>query len=111
MLHVHVLLVAPLGTGNMPQPGADQHQRRVPIRETADHPGPSPDFPIQSLNHIVRSDLCPMLRREVTIGQRFFEAVLHFFRRFLELHRFKLCHNSTSFFSRGFLALLRMDRF
>ena len=82
MLHVHVLLVAPLGTGNVTQPGADQHQRRVPIRETADHPGPSPDFPIQSLNHIVRSDLCPMLRREVTIGQRFFETVLNFFRRF-----------------------------
>ena len=35
VLHVHILLVAPLGTGHMAQPGTDQHQSRVADRETA----------------------------------------------------------------------------
>lgn len=38
--HIHVLLVAPLGTGDMAEPGADQHQRRVPIWEAAYYAGP-----------------------------------------------------------------------
>ena len=40
MLHIHVLLVAPLSTGDMAEPGADRHQRRVPSWETAYHAGP-----------------------------------------------------------------------
>ena len=35
MLHVHVLLVAPLGAGHMAKPGADQHQGRIAVWETA----------------------------------------------------------------------------
>ena len=30
MLHVHVLLVAPLGAGYMSQSGTDQHRRFIP---------------------------------------------------------------------------------
>ena len=39
VLHVHVLLVAPLSTSHMAQPGTDQHQSRVAVREAANHPG------------------------------------------------------------------------
>ena len=37
VLHVHVLLVAPLGAGHMAQSGADQHEGRVSVRETPHH--------------------------------------------------------------------------
>ena len=61
VLHVHVLLAAPLGSGNMPQPGTDQHQCGIPIRESAHNPRSAPNFPVHALNHIVGSDLRPML--------------------------------------------------
>ena len=43
MLHVHVLLVAPLGVGYMAQPRADQHQGGVTVRECPHHPRPTAD--------------------------------------------------------------------
>lgn len=41
VIHVHVLLVAPLSTGYMSQPVTDQHKGRVAIREVAHHTGAS----------------------------------------------------------------------
>ena len=35
VLHVHVLLVVPLGASHTAQPGTDQHEGRVTSRETA----------------------------------------------------------------------------
>ena len=52
MLHVHVLLVAPLGSSHMAEFGTDQHESRVAIRETAYHPGTAEDFPIQPFNQL-----------------------------------------------------------
>ena len=42
VFHVHVFLVAPLRAGHMAQPGADQHKRRVAIRESAHYTEPMP---------------------------------------------------------------------
>ena len=53
VLHVHVLLVAPLGAGHMSQLGTDQHQGRVSVRERPHSTGPAADFTIQAFNHIV----------------------------------------------------------
>ena len=39
VLHVHVLLIAPLGTSHMAQPGTDQHEGGVAVREAAYHAG------------------------------------------------------------------------
>lgn len=39
MLHIHVLPAVPLGTSYMAEPGADQHEGRVAIGESAHHPG------------------------------------------------------------------------
>ena len=61
MLHVHVLPVAPLCTGNVPQSGADQHQRRVSVRETAHHARPAPDLAVEPLYGVVGADSRPML--------------------------------------------------
>ena len=46
VLHVHVFLVTPLGTGYMAQPGADQHESRVAVRETTHHTGTAANFPV-----------------------------------------------------------------
>ena len=59
MLHVHILLVAPLSTGRMAQPGTDQHQSRVTVRETANHTGAAANLPVQPLNDIVGTDMRP----------------------------------------------------
>ena len=72
VLHVHVLLVAPLGTGHMAQPGTDQHKGRVAVRETAHHTGAAADLPVQPLNDIVGADASPVLAGKVTIGKLFF---------------------------------------
>ena len=46
VLHVHVLLVAPLGAGHMAYPGTGKHQGIVAIRETANHTGTTADLPV-----------------------------------------------------------------
>ena len=50
MLHIHVLFVAPLGTGHMAQAGTDQHEGRIAVREGSHHTGPAADLPAQPLN-------------------------------------------------------------
>ena len=72
VLHVHVLLVAPLGAGHMAQPGTDQHEGGVAVRETAYHPSAAADLPVQPLNDIVGADASPVLAGKVTIGKLFF---------------------------------------
>ena len=64
VLHVHVLLVAPLGTGHMAEPGTDQHEGGVAVREGTHHTGTAGDLPVEPLDHIVGSDPGPMLNRE-----------------------------------------------
>lgn len=39
VLHVHVLLVAPLGAGYMAEPGIDRHESRVAVWENAYYSG------------------------------------------------------------------------
>ena len=46
VLHIHVLLVAPLGAGHMTQSGTDQHKSRIAVRETANHTGAAADLPV-----------------------------------------------------------------
>ena len=60
MLHIHILLVAPLATGNVPKPGADQHECRVSVWEAADHSGSSADLAVEPFNHIIGTDTSPM---------------------------------------------------
>lgn len=70
MLHVHVLFVAPLRTGNVTQACADQHERRVPIREATHHPRASADLPVETFNSVVGADSRPVLIRERCVSKR-----------------------------------------
>ena len=76
VLHVHVFLVAPLGTCHMAQPGADQHQGGISVRECPYHPRPSADLPVQPLDHVVGADTGPVFAWEIAVGQRLLNAVL-----------------------------------
>lgn len=68
MLHIHVFLAAPLGTGHMAQPGTDQHEGRVAIWETAHHTGAAADLPVEPLNDIISADASPVFAGKITIG-------------------------------------------
>ena len=77
VLHVHVLLVAPLGAGYMAQPGTDQHEGRVAVRETARHTGAAADLPVQPLNDIVGADTGPVLTGKIAVSQRLLNAIFY----------------------------------
>ena len=109
VLHVHVFLVAPLGARHMAEPGTDQHQGGIAIRERPYHTGTSANLTVQPLDHIVGADTCPMLAWKVAVGKRFFNAILHFLRCFFQLHRFQLGDDSFCFFTGGIFIFLCMD--
>ena len=110
MLHVHVVLVAPLYTGYMAQPGANQHEGRVAIREGPHHTGPSADLPVQSLNHIVGADPGPVLIGKITVSQRFLNTVIHLLGGLLQLHFPQPGHHDFGLFTGSLFAFLGMDR-
>ena len=110
VLHVHVLLIAPLGTCHMAQPGTDQHQGGIPVRECPYHPRPSADLPVQPLNHIVCSDSGQVILGNIAVSQRFLNTVLHLLGSLFQLHFPQLGHHGFGLFTGGLLALLSMDR-
>ena len=67
MLHVHVLLVAPLGAHHVAESRADQHQGGISVRECPHHPRPSADLTVQPLDHVVGADADPVFAGKVTI--------------------------------------------
>ena len=79
MLHVHVLLVAPLGAGHMAESGTDQHKGRIAIRESAHHPSAAADLSVEPFDHIVGADSSPVFVGEFAIGQCFLYTVLDLF--------------------------------
>lgn len=85
MLHIHVLLVAPLGAGHMAQPGTDQHQSRVAVWATTHELGTATDLSIQSFNNIVGVDASPVFAGKIAVGQGFFDAILHLLGNLLQL--------------------------
>ena len=111
VLHVHVFLVAPLGTGHMAKPVTDQHQSRVAVRKTAYYPSSAADLPVQPLETIVGADAGPVFTVEIAVGQRFLYAVSYqLIGGFLQLHFLQLVHHSFGPFAGGLLALLSVDR-
>ena len=86
VLHVHVFLVAPLGTRYVAHPCTDQHQGGVSIRECPHHAGSAADLPVQPFDHIVGADAGPMLAGKIAVSQSFLNAVLDLFGGLLQLH-------------------------
>ena len=109
MLHIHVLLVAPLGVCHVAEPCADQHQDGVPIQERPHHTGPAADLTVQPLDHVVGADTRPVFAWAVAVGQRFFNAVLDLSGSRRQLQRSQFCNHGFCLLARGFLALLCVD--
>ena len=86
VLHVHVFLAAPLGARHMAEPGADQHQGGVAVRERPHHAGSAADLTVQPLNHVIGADARPVFTRKITVSQRLLNAVLDLFGSLLQLH-------------------------
>ena len=110
MLHIHVLLVAPLGTRHMAQAGTDQHKSGITVRESSHHTSTAADLPVESLNDIVGPDPRPVFGWKITVGQRLINTILHLFSRLFQPHFAQLGNNSFCLFTGSFLALLGMDR-
>ena len=110
VLHIHVFLVAPLGARHMAEPGADQHQGGVAIRERSHHAGSAADLPVQTFDHIVGTDARPMLAGKIAVGQCLLNAVLDLFGCLLQLHGAQLGDHGLRLLAGRFLALLGVDR-
>ena len=77
MLHVHVLLVAPLGTSHMTLPGTDLHKGRVAAWNAAHYMGAAADLPVRPLNHIGGSDASSVLAGKITVGLRLTKSKIY----------------------------------
>ena len=109
VLHVHVFLAAPLGTRHMAEPGADQHQGGISVRECPYHPRSSADLPVQSLDHVVGADAGPVFAWEIAVGQRLLDAVLDLLGSLLQLHGAQLGNDSLRLLAGRLFALLGVD--
>ena len=87
VLHIHVLLVAPLGASHMAKSGTNQHEGGVAVWEAAHHTSAAADLPVQSLNDIIGADASPVFAGKIAVGQRFLDAVLHLPGSLFQLHR------------------------
>ena len=110
VLHVHVFLAAPLGARHMAEPGADQHQGGVAVRECPHHAGPAADLTVQPLDHVVGADARPVLAGKVTIGQCLINAVLDLLGSLLQFHGVQLGDHGFRLLAGRFFALLGVDR-
>ena len=69
VLHIHVLLVAPLGTCHMAKPRADQHQGEIPVGERLYHAGcATADLAVQPFDHVVGADARPVFAGKVSVS-------------------------------------------
>ena len=110
VLHIHVLLVPPLGAGHMAQPGANQHENGVAIRETAHQPGAATDLPVQPFNDVIGTDAGLIFTWKIAVSQCFLNAVLHLLGGLFQLHRAQLLHHSFGFLPGRSFAFLGVDR-
>ena len=110
VLHIHVFLAAPLGTRDVSQPRADQHQGGIAVRERPHHAGPAADLAVQPLDHVVGADACPVLAGEIAVGQRLLNAVLDLLGGLLQLHGAQLGDHGLRLLAGRLFALLGVDR-
>ena len=110
VLHVHVLLVAPLDTCHMAKAGTDQHQGGVAVRKCPHHAGAPTDLTVQPLDHVAGTDAGPMLAGKITVGQRLLNAVLDLLGSLLQFHGAQLGDHSLCLLAGRLLTLLGVDR-
>ena len=59
----------------MAQPGTDQHEGGVAVREAAHHTGTAADLPVEPLNDVIGTDASPVFTGKIAVSQRFLNAV------------------------------------
>ena len=96
--------------GDMPQPGADWHQGRFPVREAAHNPCPPAYLAVESFKDIVCPDVAPVLAGEVEIRQRFAHALGVYIRSRIQFHLAQLAFYVLNLGKGGLTILLRIDR-
>lgn len=89
-VHVQVSAGSPLGSGDVPQPGRNPHQRGLSVREAADHAGVTTDLAHDSLQRIIGADAPPVFLWTAHIAQCLFNALINVIGRLAELHPFEL---------------------
>lgn len=109
-LHVHMLLVDQLGACHMAQPGADQHQGRVTIRETAHYTGAATNLPVHSFNDIVGEDASPVFAGKITVGEHLLNTILLFLVGLPQSHGTQFPYHSFALLPGSSFALLNMER-
>ena len=80
MLHIHVLLAAPLGSSYVAEPGTDQHESRITVREAAHYPSAAADLPVEPFYDIVGADPSPVFAGKVAVSQRLLNTSFYYFR-------------------------------
>ena len=103
VLHIHILLISPLSSGHMTQPGTDQHECGIAVREAANHTGVAADLPVQPFNDIISTDASPVLTGEITVSQSLLNAVLHLPGGLFQFHGTQLLHHCLGLLPGGFL--------
>ena len=73
--------------------------------------GAVPDLPVHPFDHIVGSDLRPVLRGKVAVGQGFPNSILNLLRCLRQLHGLQFGNHGGSLLPGRFLALLGVDCF
>ncbi len=66
----------------MAEPGTDQHQCRIAVRECTDDPRSASYLTIQAFNHVVRSDSGPVFKWKIHIGECCLNSIFNFGRGF-----------------------------
>lgn len=94
----------------MAQPGTDQHEGGVSVRETAHHTGAAADFPVKPFNDIIGADARPVFAGKIAVGKRLFDAIFYLLGGFFQFHGTKFLYNCFRLLPGGFFALLSMDR-
>ena len=94
----------------MAQPGTDQHQSRIAVRETANHTSAAADLPVESFNNVVGTDTGPVFTGKIAVSQRFLNAIFYLLGSLFQLHRVQLLHHGFGFLTGSFLVLLGVDR-
>ena len=87
MIHIHVASDSPTGCCYMTQSGTYEHQGFLPVGKSADCFCPTFNLTVEALNSFIGLDAGPILRRNIHIGQGFFDSVLHLFGGFGKLHK------------------------
>ena len=109
MIHIHVASDSPTGCCYMTQSGTYEHQGFLLVGKSADCFCPTFNLTVEALNSFIGLDAGPILRRNIHIGQGFFDSVLHLFGGFGKLHKLEFFRYMECFFTVSFLAHLCMD--